>query len=102
MKVVNIYDNTPAIYVGRKSHGMHYGNPFSHKTGTLAVVKVASVKEAIVAFEDWLDGIAYQEVEPERRQWILDHLDDLTGQNLKCYCAPHPCHADVLLKKANG
>lgn len=101
MKVVNMYDNVSAVYVGRKSQGMHYGNPFSHKSGTLASVKVTSIKEAISAFEDWLDGIAYIEIEPDRRQWILDHLEDLKGQNLRCYCAPNPCHAEVLLKKAN-
>ncbi len=34
---------------------------------------------------------------------VLPHLDvsDLRGQDLVCYCAPEPCHADLLLEKAN-
>lgn len=101
MKVVNIRKDKCDIYVGRKSQGMHYGNPFSHQSGTLAIVVVASVAEAISAYEDWLDGLAYQEIEPERRLWILEHLSELKNQTLGCFCAPKPCHADVLLRKAN-
>lgn len=86
-----------AIYVGRPSV---YGNPWtladaSHITG------------------------------PDRAQWVVDRYerelherggcgeDDfvtigqireaLTGRDLACWCAPdRPCHADVLLRVANG
>ncbi len=101
MKVTNVRDENLGVYVGRKKQGMHYGNPFSHKSGTLASVIVPSLEEAIKAYEDWLDGLRYQTIEPERRLWILEHLLDLKGQDLKCFCAPNLCHADVLLKKAN-
>ena len=31
----------------------------------------------------------------------MDSLDELTGKNLICHCAPEKCHADVLLRLAN-
>lgn len=38
-----------------------------------------------------------------RRQLILANLDQLRGHDLCCWCKPgQPCHADVLLRMANG
>lgn len=57
------------------TNGMHFGNPFSH-TNYKGVQKVMpNVKEAVIAFEQWLRGEAYQDIEPERRQWILDQIN---------------------------
>jgi len=34
--------------------------------------------------------------------WIAEHLDELRGKNLACWCKKgKPCHADVLLEFAN-
>lgn len=33
---------------------------------------------------------------------LLDALQELHGKVLGCWCAPLPCHADVLLELANG
>lgn len=30
------------------------------------------------------------------------HIKELRGQDLACWCAPEPCHADVLLRIANA
>ena len=59
------------------AQGMHFGNPFSHlATGTTtAQVKVPTVREAVQYFEMWLRGTAWEDVEPERRQWILDKIN---------------------------
>lgn len=57
------------------TNGMHFGNPFSH-TNYKGVQKVMpSVKNAVIAFEEWLRGRKYQDIEPERRQWILDQIN---------------------------
>ena len=57
------------------TNGMHFGNPFSH-TNYQGVQKVMpSVKEAVIAFEQWLRGENYQDIEPERRQWIIDQIN---------------------------
>lgn len=33
---------------------------------------------------------------------LLDHLGDLQGKALGCWCAPEPCHADVLKREVDG
>lgn len=97
IRKVNEYD----VYVGRASHDKHFGNPFSHQGGTQASVIVGSRDAAVQAYDDWLNGVAWQPVEPERRQWVLDNLHTLRGQTLGCYCAPQSCHGDVLARMAN-
>lgn len=32
---------------------------------------------------------------------LLSRLGELRGKDLVCYCAPLPCHGDVLLELAN-
>jgi hypothetical protein len=88
------------VYVGR-GNGSIFGNPFTHKEGTQAAVVVGSRAEAIQAFRNWLVGAAYQEIEPERRQAILDAIPTLKGKVLGCWCAPLACHGDVLAELAN-
>ena len=47
------------------------------------------------------------EVIAKHRAWIMKQpelmaaLPELRGKDLACWCAPLPCHADVLLKLAN-
>lgn len=81
------------IYIGRKKDSnKHYGNPF--RIGDWGVTR----KESIKRFELWITGKDYQDVEPERRQWIIDNLDNLKGKALLCYCKPLDCHGDILVK----
>jgi hypothetical protein len=49
------------------------------------------------------------EVIAKYREWICDDPDtvavitsDLCGRDLVCWCAPLPCHGDVLLELANA
>ena len=73
-------------------NGMHFGNPFSH-TNYRGVQKVmTSVKEAVIAYEQWLRGEAYQDIEPERREWILNQIRSgaLTGKPLVYYTEKVP------------
>ena len=38
----------------------------------------------------------------DRVRWILDHLHELRGHDLACWCPqPGPCHAHVLIDLAN-
>lgn len=45
------------------------------------------MKDAVIAFEQWLRGEAYQDIEPERRQWIVDQINsgELKGKPLVYY-----------------
>jgi Domain of unknown function (DUF4326) len=85
--VLNLrHDSIPAdaIYVGR-GRGSPWGNPFIiGKDGTRA--------EVIARYQTWL----FQQPE------LIEQLPTLRGRDLVCFCAPLPCHADILLEAANS
>jgi len=77
------------VYIGRPSK---WGNPFSHLDGTRATFKVATRAEAIEKYRRWLlDNVE-----------LMAALPELRGKVLGCWCAPKPCHGDVLLELANA
>lgn len=72
-----------SVYVGRPTM---FGNPFS-------VPHDGTRKEVIEKFEQYVRS----------RPDLLAHIRrELRGKNLICWCAPLPCHADVLLRLANA
>lgn len=77
------------VYVGR---GSKWGNPYSHKEGTLAEHVVGSRPEAIQKFEEYL--LSNEE--------LMGSLSELKGKTLGCWCKPKSCHGDILLRYANG
>jgi len=80
------------VYIGR-GKGSIWGNPFTHiEKGTLARFVVASREEAIAAYRKWILG------QPE----LLARLPELQGKTLGCWCAPLPCHGDVLAELADA
>lgn len=90
MKVVHCKVEKYDVYIGRPSK---WGNPFSHKDGTLAQYKVSSREEAVTAYEQWItqgDG-----------KHLLNDLPELQHKTLGCWCKPAACHGDVLLRLAN-
>jgi hypothetical protein len=106
-----------AIVVTRPTR---WGNPFRRdydghefRGGVyLWGVPMSAAEDALLvrAFSEWLAGrlFADDEVLEPRRCWILDHLPDLRGHDLCCWCKIEldkqsaPCHADVLLELANN
>lgn len=78
------------VYIGRPSK---WGNPFTHKSGTLAAFEVATREEAIAKYEEWLMA------QPEL---VAIVKAELKGKVLGCWCSPLACHGDVLAKVANG
>lgn len=112
-KVWNTYQaNVPegAIDIGR---GTPYGNPFTHLKGkTLALIRVATRQASVDFYEAMLtddpDNILGQvfdtpEIERQIRKraaWIREHVHELAGEDLVCYCAPAACHGDILLRLA--
>lgn len=87
--VVHCKRDVHDVYIGRPSV---WGNPFSHKDGTLAEFKVATVKEAIDSFEAWF---------LKQPHLIERAKSELRGKVLGCWCTPGPCHGDVIAKIAN-
>ncbi|GHF89197.1 hypothetical protein FHX82_005899 [Amycolatopsis bartoniae] len=59
-----------------------FANPFVREAKT--------DREAMVRhYREYLDG----------RPDLLARLDELKGRALGCWCAPQPCHGDVLLER---
>ena len=77
------------VYIGR---GSKWGNPYSHKEGTLAEHVVGSRTEAIQKFEEYL--LSSEE--------LMGSLEELRGKILGCWCKPKSCHGDILIRYANG
>jgi len=70
-----------AVYVGRPTK---WGNPFT-------IGKDGDRDAVITAYMAWFSlNVKLQSC-----------LDELKGKDLVCWCAPLPCHADVLLELAN-
>jgi len=85
-EVVNIKNGCAYdVYIGRPSF---WGNPFSHRAGTLASYRVRSRADAISSYEKLLLS------SPD----MLSHLPELVGKKLGCFCHPKPCHGHILKK----
>lgn len=71
-----------AIYIGR---GSCWGNPFR--------IGVDGDRTQVIArYETWLRD----------QHALLRKLDALRGRDLVCFCAPRPCHGDLLHWLANA
>jgi len=68
-----------------------WGNPYSHKDGTLALYKTATRKESIGKYLDYV--LSNEE--------LLARLPELQGKTLGCWCHPRACHGDVLADLSN-
>jgi hypothetical protein len=82
-KVVHCKVEPYDIYIGRPSP---WGNPFTHKPGTLAKFQVRSREEAVQAYRNWI------QTQPQ----LLARIVELKGKILGCWCKPQSCHGDVL------
>ncbi len=84
-----------------------WGNPFNWKDSDTELIPEATAKHyAKESFNQWLRfgevmGVRHPKYD-EQRQWILDHIHELQGKDLACWCKPgEPCHAEVLRCLAN-
>jgi len=83
-RILNKYkDAIPegAVYIGRPSI---WGNPF-------IIGKDGTREEVIAKYRRHILG----------NPGLLSHLYEIRGKDLICFCAPQPCHGDVLLELAN-
>ena len=66
-----------------------WGNPFT------VGVDGDDRAEAVAKFEAWVRG------DDPRAVWIREHVHELAGRTLACWCPqPGPCHALVLARMA--
>lgn len=84
--VINIHDyGKYDVFIGRTSI---WGNPYSHKSGTLAKFKTKTRKESIDKYEEYIRN------SPE----LISKLPELHNKTLGCFCKPLSCHGDILIK----
>lgn len=84
-RVANRRRGAEGVYVGRPSP---LGNPFPAEIEALR-------SEAIERFRAWL-WRRLQSDTPQRRE--IERLAALEDGTLVCWCAPKPCHADVIVR----
>ena len=87
MKVVHCKKNSYDVYIGRPSK---WGNPFSHKDGTIAKFKVTTRAEAITKYRDWI-------LTSEEAACLRESFNELENKILGCWCYPKKCHGNVLV-----
>ncbi len=80
--VVNLKKEPYDIYIGR---GSLYGNPFH-------IGADGNREEVIEKYRRWV----------KTQSKILNNLEVLRDKRLGCYCAPLPCHGDVLMELLDG
>ena len=81
--VVNIRTGEPYdVYIGR---GSPWGNPYR-----------------IGPYGSRADVITLYRVYLSKQPALLARLPELRGKRLGCYCAPLPCHGDILAALADG
>lgn len=91
-KVVHVMKEKYDVYIGRPGT---FGNPYTHKDGTRAKFKVATREEAVAKYREYILN------KPE----LLKKLGELKNKTLGCWCAPLPCHGNVLIElihRTNG
>lgn len=93
MKVVHCKKEPYDVYCGRPGK---WGNPFSHKEGTIAKYKVNTIEEAIESYRIWITK--------GEGMYLLKDLHELDGKVLGCWCGNFTidskikrCHCQVLL-----
>ena len=84
-KVVHCKKEKYDIYIGRPSK---FGNPYSHKEGTLAEFKVATREESVEKYEEYL----------LQNEELMLSLYELKYKTIACWCKPKSCHGDILKK----
>lgn len=100
MLVVHCMRDDYDVYIGRgkdphtREWG-EWGNPFSHRDSASAMVtKANSVEEAIERYKQDL----WRRLRDGRLS--VEKLAALNGKTLGCWCAPGPCHGEVLVAGA--
>lgn len=74
-------EGSGGVYVGRPTK---WGNPF-------VIGPDGTREEVIQKYREWLKARMVEGLDPS----------ELRGKDLVCWCAPLPCHADILLEVAN-
>lgn len=81
-RVVHCLHEPHHVYIGRHSK---WGNPFK-------VGRNDTRQQVIQRYKHYLSQCP----------WLLADLSELEGLVLGCWCSPHACHGEVLVRLANS
>jgi hypothetical protein len=96
-KVVSLKGRKPrvvpegAVYIGHRWNLGGWNLPESKWANKFKIGRDGTREEVIAQYERWLRA------QPD----LMAALPELRGKDLACWCAPLPCHGDVLLRLAN-
>jgi hypothetical protein len=78
-----------AVYVGRPTI---FGNPFTHlSTHASELIRVPTRERAVERYREWFHIRMADPV-------FEAAVESLRGKDLVCWCAPLPCHAEVIVE----
>jgi len=80
------------VYIGRASFRRGHRLVASKWANPFREGRDGDRGEVVAKYEDWLRS----------QPALIVALPELRGKVLGCWCAPKPCHGDVLVRLANG
>lgn len=81
------------VYIGRAAP--RRGLPASLWANPFKIGPGVSREDSIELYRQWVNSA----LDPEAR-WIKEHVHELKGKILGCWCSPKACHGDVLARMA--
>jgi Domain of unknown function (DUF4326) len=78
-----------AVYIGTAN--VHYGLPESKWRSPYSTKRDGTREGVVALYRQWLCNQPH----------LMAALPELGGRDLVCWCAPKPCHGDVLIELAN-
>jgi len=76
------------VYIGRRMYMGGWRLEASIWANPYSVAECGTHEDACRRYEEYIRG----------RPELLARLPELRGKRLGCWCKPHPCHGDVLVR----
>lgn len=90
-------DDPNDVYIGRGVHRRGYHLDASPWANPIPIGSDERRRDEVIeAFRAWVL------TSPDAQAaWIREHISELRGKRLACWCAPRACHGDVLAELAD-
>ena len=100
MKVVHVRKETSDVYIGRKMGGLGiWGNPFRIGNKLAKDIQKGFMTSIIIDREKAIELYEhYIRDKLNKDRQLRELLISMKDARLGCWCAPQPCHGDILVK----
>lgn len=81
LNTLPVYNNRGVNVMRKQGSTEHFGNPFIGSVRQGKPTKIdnrlyyGTIEQAREAYRQWLEGTAHQDIQPMRREWILEQID---------------------------